>query len=129
MAHGERIAKAGRADTSFEPDHFTHVARWNHEQEWREIAVRAEGARSVRPGILDLAVGLDDGEERHSEISAEFRRSGLAAEVGAAGLEMTRGWTDPAVDFTVIVGAGVNRQGHVKSVGANVVAEGVHAGR
>ena len=58
-------------------------------------------SQAVRLRALDLAVGFDDGEELRTEISAKFRRSGLASELGAAGLEMTGWWTDPAADFAV----------------------------
>ena len=86
---------------NFDPERFTHVANWDPEQEWMEMRLRAEGAQSVRLRALDLAVGFDDGEELRTEISAKFRRSGLASELGAAGLEMTGWWIDPAADFAV----------------------------
>ncbi|MGI9032163.1 MAG: L-histidine N(alpha)-methyltransferase [Acidimicrobiales bacterium] len=86
---------------NFDPDRFTHVAFWDPEQEWMEMRLRAEGAQSVRLTALDLAVGFDDGEELRTEISAKFRCRGLESELSAAGFEMIRWWTDPAVDFAV----------------------------
>lgn len=85
----------------FAPDRFSHVAHWDPEQEWMEMRLRAEGAQSVRLRALDLTVEFEDGEELRTEISAKFRRRGLTSELRAAGLEMTRWWTDPAGDFAV----------------------------
>jgi L-histidine N-alpha-methyltransferase len=36
-----------------------------------------------------------------TEVSAKFRPGGLARELAAAGLRMTRWWTDPAGDFAL----------------------------
>jgi L-histidine N-alpha-methyltransferase len=36
-----------------------------------------------------------------TEISAKFRRAGIEAELAAAGLALTRWWTDPAGDFAL----------------------------
>ena len=41
------------------------------------------------------------GEELRTEVSAKFRRERVEAELGTAGLRMTRWWTDPDGDFGV----------------------------
>ncbi len=41
------------------------------------------------------------GEELRTEVSAKFRRERVEAELAAAGLRMTRWWTDPDGDFGV----------------------------
>ena len=50
---------------------------------------------------LDLEVPFAAGEELRTEVSAKFRRPGVAAELAAAGLQMTHWWTDPAGDFAL----------------------------
>ena len=85
----------------FDPDRFAHVARWDAQEEWIEMRLRAEGAQAVRVADLDLEVRFDRGEEMRTEISAKFRRAGVAEELAAAGLELAEWWTDPAGDFAL----------------------------
>ena len=42
------------------------------------------------------------GELMRTEISAKFRREGVAAELDAAGLRLTNWWTDPNERFRVV---------------------------
>ncbi len=65
------------------------------------LAEAAVAEMAVRRRGMDLTVEFDEGAELGTEISAKFRRRGLAAELAAAGLEMTGWWTDPAADFAV----------------------------
>jgi L-histidine N-alpha-methyltransferase len=88
-------------DADFVPDRFAHVARWNPEEEWIEMRLRAESAHRVQIGGLGLAVEFEDGEEMRTEISAKFRRDRVESELGAAGLRLAEWWTDPAGDFGV----------------------------
>lgn len=53
----------------------------------------------VRIDAFDLDVPFAAGEELRTEVSAKFRRVGVADELAAAGLAMTNWWTDPAGDF------------------------------
>ena len=85
----------------FDPEAFAHVARWNAESEWIEMWLRSTVAQAVKVPELDLVVELEDGEEMRTEISAKFRRAGVEAELAAAGLALTRWWTDPAGDFAL----------------------------
>jgi L-histidine N-alpha-methyltransferase len=83
----------------FDLDTFEHVARWNAGAEWIEMRLRSTVAQSVRVPALGLTVDFASGEEMRTEISAKFRRSGVASELAAAGLEMRSWWTDPAGEF------------------------------
>jgi L-histidine Nalpha-methyltransferase len=83
----------------FKPDQFAHVARWDPEQEWIEMRLRAAREQHVTIRDLDLSVGFAAGEDLRTEISAKFRRDGLRAELAAAGLESVRFWTDRDGDF------------------------------
>jgi L-histidine N-alpha-methyltransferase len=86
---------------NFDPDAFTHVAKWNGGSEWIEMWLRSDTAQSVKIPELDLIVDFEAGEETRTEISAKFRREGIEQELRAAGLELTEWWTDPAGDFAL----------------------------
>jgi L-histidine N-alpha-methyltransferase len=73
---------------------FDHVAVWDPEREWIEMRLRSTVARRVRLAALDLAVDFAAGEELRTEVSAKFRREGIAAELAAAGFDTRRWWTD-----------------------------------
>ena len=63
--------------------------------------LRATDAHTVTIADLDLAVDFAAGEAMRTEISAKFRREGVEAELGDAGLALTRWWTDAGGDFAV----------------------------
>jgi L-histidine N-alpha-methyltransferase len=88
-------------DADFDPDAFAHVARWDTDQEWIEMRLRAGSAQRARIARLDLDVAFASGEEVRTEISAKFRREGVERELAAAGLELVEWWTDPAGDFAL----------------------------
>ena len=82
-------------DADFAPDAFAHVARWDPENEWIEMRLRAEREMAVRVRGLDLTVDFARGEQMRTEISAKFRPRRLGAMFAAAGFALTRMWTDP----------------------------------
>ena len=86
-------------DADFDVDAFEHVAIWDAEREWIEMRLRCTRAQRVHVRDLDLDVSFAAGEQMRTEISAKFRPDGVATELGGAGLEMVRFWTDPAGDF------------------------------
>jgi L-histidine N-alpha-methyltransferase len=85
----------------FDPEAFAHVAAWDTAHEWIEMRLRSVRDQQVNVAALDLGVPFAAGEEMRTEISAKFRRQGVERELVAAGLAMTRWWTDPAGDFGV----------------------------
>jgi L-histidine Nalpha-methyltransferase len=85
----------------FDPEAFEHVARWDAEQEWIEMRLRATEPMTVPVAALDLVVPFAAGEELRTEISAKFRREGVSAELAAAGFAPVRWWTDAAGRFAV----------------------------
>ncbi|MDQ8705082.1 L-histidine N(alpha)-methyltransferase [Streptomyces sp. LHD-70] len=85
----------------FDPDAFTHVARWDREREWIEMRLRARTDMSVKIPELELAVDFAAGEELRTEISAKFREEGVRAELTAAGLTPTHWWTDAEGRFAL----------------------------
>jgi L-histidine N-alpha-methyltransferase len=88
-------------DADFVPDAFEHVARFDPDEEWIEMRLRATAPMRVTIRALDLPVDFEAGEELRTEISAKFRRARVAAELEAAGLELTDWWTDPPGDFAL----------------------------
>jgi L-histidine Nalpha-methyltransferase len=85
----------------FVPDDFAHVARFDPEEEWIEMWLRAGEAHQVAVADLGLEVDFAAGEAMRTEISAKFRRQGVEAELGDADLSVARWWTDPDGDFAV----------------------------
>ena len=88
-------------DGDLEPARFTHVARWNPDEEWMEMYLRAEGPQQARLRAIDLPVAFADGELLHTEISAKFTRARIEREVAAAGLALDEILTDAAGDFAL----------------------------
>jgi L-histidine Nalpha-methyltransferase len=88
-------------DADVDPDAFRHVALWDAEHEWIEMRLESIRDQVVRLGALDLEVAFAAGEQVRTEISAKFRREGVAAELAEAGLELDRWLTDPAGDFAL----------------------------
>lgn len=85
----------------FDAEAFVHEARWNADEEWIEMWLRTDVARTVHVRDLDLTVDFAPGEAVRTEISAKFRRSRVEDELAAAGLVLDRWWTDPAGDFAL----------------------------
>ncbi|MEO7574014.1 MAG: L-histidine N(alpha)-methyltransferase [Acidimicrobiales bacterium] len=88
-------------DGDLAPDRFAHVARWDADQEWIEMHLRAEGDQQARLAAIDLEVDVADDEMIHTEISAKFTRVRVTDELGAAGFELDQLLTDAAGDFAV----------------------------
>ncbi|ACU76854.1 methyltransferase [Catenulispora acidiphila DSM 44928] len=86
-------------DADFDPDDFDHVALWDPAAEWIEMRLRARRDLSVRLKELDLGVSFERGEELRTEISAKFRREGVARELDAAGFAVRHWWTDEQARF------------------------------
>lgn len=86
-----------RAD--FDIEAFEHLAVWDAENERIEMRLRSTRAQTVTIGDLDLQVSFAEGEQMRTEYSSKFRPAGIAAELGAAGLQTVRFWTDPDGDF------------------------------
>lgn len=86
---------------TFDLHRFDHVARFNEENCWIEMRLRAVVAHDVRIEALSLTIGFEAGEEIRTEISAKFTREQVHRELGEAGLEPIGWWTDDAGDFAV----------------------------
>ncbi|HEY7966865.1 MAG TPA: L-histidine N(alpha)-methyltransferase [Solirubrobacteraceae bacterium] len=82
-------------DGNFDPDAFTHVARFDEREEWIEMRLRARAAQEVELAAIGLNVSFAEGEELRTEVSAKFTRKRVEVELEAAGLELLAWHTDP----------------------------------
>ena len=83
----------------FDRDEFEHVAVWDAEAEWIEMRLRSLAGQRVQLPAIGLTVSFTAGEEMRTEVSAKFRRTGVEAELAAAGFAMRSWWTDSAAQF------------------------------
>ena len=86
-------------DANFDPGRFAHVARFYPENQWIEMRLRSCVDQTVTVAGLGLDVAFARDEEMRTEISTKFSPASMAAELGAAGLELKHLWTDRAADF------------------------------
>lgn len=84
---------------TFTPDRFVHVAKWNAEQSWIEMRLRARGFMSAIVRALGMRVDFASGEEIRTEISTKFTPDRVRSELAAAGLAVVETWTDPDGDY------------------------------
>jgi L-histidine N-alpha-methyltransferase len=84
---------------TFDPSRFVHVARWNPEQSWIEMRLRARGFMGVVVKALGMRVDFASGEEIRTEVSTKFTPDRVRAELAAAGFGVVETWTDPAEDY------------------------------
>lgn len=80
-------------------DGWRHRAVWDEDQEQMEMHLVAVGPQRVEIPSVGIDRRFADGEHIHTETSAKFRRAGVDAELRAAGLSVTRWWTDERGDF------------------------------
>lgn len=88
-------------DADFEPRKFTHLARWDPDEEWIEMRLRASEPMSVHVAALNLDVEFRRDEEIRTETSTKFRRPRIAAELENAGLRLEQWWTDTDEDYAL----------------------------
>jgi L-histidine N-alpha-methyltransferase len=84
---------------NFDLDEFEHVALWDAEAEWIEMRLRSTAEQTADVPAIGLSVPFRAGEEMRTEISAKFRREGVAAELAATGMAMRSWWTDSQARF------------------------------
>jgi L-histidine Nalpha-methyltransferase len=85
----------------FDVEAFDHVARFDEENRWIEMHLRARRAMAVRVDELDLDITFEAGETIRTEISAKFDRHQVVEELSAAGFHVAAWCTDPAGDFAL----------------------------
>ena len=83
----------------FDLEQFTHVARWNEEQQWIEMRLRAEERAEVNLEGAGLRVEFAQGEELLTEISTKFTSERVADELRTAGFVVDGSWGGPEGEF------------------------------
>jgi len=85
----------------FDLDAYSYVPFWDRRMQRMDLRLRAEMPQHVTIPGADLELDLASGEEIRVEISTKFTEQRLREELGAAGLEITRIWTDPTDSFAL----------------------------
>jgi L-histidine N-alpha-methyltransferase len=88
-------------DADFVTEDFEHVARFDTEQEWIEMRLRAREDCVVTISELGMSVPFTAGEDIRTEISAKFTRRRVQDDLRAAGLVIDRWLTDPHERFAL----------------------------
>jgi len=76
----------------FDVEKFTHIARWNQDEQCIEMRLSATEATSVNLTAADLRVEFAPGEEILTEISSKFTPERVATELSAAGFVVDGTW-------------------------------------
>jgi L-histidine Nalpha-methyltransferase len=76
----------------FEPDDFTHVARWNEKEQWIEMRLRADVPSRVSLPGAGITLAFYEGEELLTEISAKFTPDRVERELSEAGFVVEGMW-------------------------------------
>jgi L-histidine N-alpha-methyltransferase len=93
-------------DADFDLDAFEHVARFDRDQSWVEMSLRARSEQQVRiPGAGGLELTVESGEAIRTEVSTKFTLDVLARELGEAEMELEGFFTDPAGLFGLSLAA------------------------
>jgi L-histidine N-alpha-methyltransferase len=77
---------------NFDPDRFRHVARWNEDEQWIEMRLRAEEAMDVLLADAGITVHFERDEDLLTEISAKFTPARVEAELVQAGFVVEEMW-------------------------------------
>jgi L-histidine N-alpha-methyltransferase len=77
---------------NFDPDRFRHVARWNEDEQWIEMRLRAEEAFDVSLADAGITVHFEKDEDLLTEISAKFTPARVEAELVQAGFVVEDMW-------------------------------------
>jgi L-histidine Nalpha-methyltransferase len=83
----------------FDLGQFTHVARWNEEEQCIEMRLQATEDIVVMLEGAGLRVEFARGEELLTEISSKFTPERVAEELGAAGFVIDGSWGGPEGEF------------------------------
>jgi len=88
-------------DADFDLAQFRHVALWDPAESRIEMRLESVREQTVQITGLDLAVEFAEGEQMRTEVSSKFTPDRVRDELSAAGLDVTRTWTDDGGDFLV----------------------------
>ena len=83
----------------FDPESFTHVARWNEDDRRIEMWLRSDRDQAVRLADLGMDITFAAGEEMLTEISTKFTPAALEVELAASGFEIECLWPSDGDEF------------------------------
>ena len=92
-------------DGDFDAAAWEHVARWNAEESWIEMRLRALRDQQVSLPGASLSLHFAAGDEIRTEISAKFTPARIEAELGAADMRLVELFTDPDELFALSLAA------------------------
>lgn len=87
----------------FDPGDFDHVARWNADERWIEMRLRARRPVHATIGALGVEVDLDEGEDLLTEISAKFAPQDFTRELGEHGFVEDATWLSADDEFGLVL--------------------------
>jgi L-histidine Nalpha-methyltransferase len=92
-------------DGDFDPSAWEHVARWDADEEWIEMRLRA--VRDQRVSLPGASLDLDfvAGDEIRTELSCKFTRERIEDELAAADMRLVELFTDPDGLFALSLAA------------------------
>lgn len=79
-------------DADFPVEDFDHVARWNEDEEWIEMRLRARRSATVTLGRLGERIHFEPGEDVLTEISAKFTPERVTRELEGADFVVDQMW-------------------------------------
>ena len=90
-------------DADFDADAFDHVARWDPDEHWIEMRLRARSPQQVHLGGLGETIAFDAGEDLLTEISAKFTVDRVTGELWDAGFAVDATWCHGIDDFLLVL--------------------------
>ena len=92
-------------DGDFDVAAWEHVARWNAEESWIEMRLRAVRDQRVSLPGASLDLSFAAGDEIRTEISSKFTRERIESELAAADMRLVELFTDPHELFALSLAA------------------------
>lgn len=87
----------------FDPDAYDHVARWDPDERWIEMHLRARTPQTVTVPGVDGPLRFEAGDELRTEISAKFTVDGMTEELWRYGFVVDEAFVDPDDDFALLL--------------------------
>jgi len=87
----------------FDPGDFDHIARWNEQEGWIEMRLRARHPVHATIAALDLVIDLREGEDLLTEISAKFAPDRFALDLAGHGFTADQTWVSEGDEFALVL--------------------------
>lgn len=87
----------------FDAEAYDHVAKWDAENRWIEMRLRARADQVIHVPGLDGPLLFAAGDELRTEISSKFTVDSMADELGAAGFDVDQVWQSDGTEYALIL--------------------------